>query len=78
MSGEDDSSGWHLTESDPGVFTYVPIFILSGPLILWLCRELLKTLGVPLIVDDLYSLDPESLASLQVRKIYIILANLIV
>ena len=28
-------------------------------------RELLKTLGVPLIVDDLYSLDAESLASLQ-------------
>jgi ubiquitin carboxyl-terminal hydrolase L5 len=48
MSGDDDSSGWQLTESDPGVFT-----------------ELLKTLGVPLIVDDLYSLEPESLASLQ-------------
>ena len=28
-------------------------------------RELLKTLGVPLIVDDLYSLDPASLAELQ-------------
>ncbi|KAF7298127.1 Ubiquitin carboxyl-terminal hydrolase [Mycena chlorophos] len=27
--------------------------------------ELLKTLGVPLIVDDLYSLDPESLQALQ-------------
>lgn len=26
---------------------------------------MLKTLGVPLIVDDLYSLDPDSLASLQ-------------
>ncbi|KAG6920060.1 hypothetical protein DXG01_010128 [Tephrocybe rancida] len=48
MSGEDDSSGWQLTESDPSVFT-----------------ELLKTLGVPLIVDDLYSLDPETLESLQ-------------
>ncbi|KAF7981987.1 hypothetical protein HWV62_30815 [Athelia sp. TMB] len=48
MSGDDDSSGWQLTESDPGVFT-----------------ELLKTLGVPLIVDDLYSLDPDSLAALQ-------------
>ncbi|XP_006460907.1 hypothetical protein AGABI2DRAFT_68834 [Agaricus bisporus var. bisporus H97] len=48
MSGDDDSSGWQLTESDPGVFT-----------------ELLKTLGVPLIVDDLYSLDPEALAALQ-------------
>ncbi|TFK44491.1 ubiquitin carboxyl-terminal hydrolase [Crucibulum laeve] len=48
MSGDDDSNGWQLTESDPGVFT-----------------ELLKTLGVPLIVDDLYSLDPESLAALQ-------------
>jgi len=44
----DDSHGWNLTESDPGVFT-----------------ELLKTLGVPLIVDDLYSLDPESLSALQ-------------
>jgi len=48
MSSEDESSGWQLTESDPGVFT-----------------ELLKTLGVPLIVDDLYSLDPDSLYSLQ-------------
>ncbi|KAJ7232769.1 ubiquitin carboxyl-terminal hydrolase [Mycena haematopus] len=46
--GHDDSHGWNLTESDPGVFT-----------------ELLKTLGVPLQVDDLYSLDPESLAALQ-------------
>lgn len=24
MSGDDDSSGWQLTESDPGVFTYAP------------------------------------------------------
>ncbi|RPD78336.1 hypothetical protein L226DRAFT_558309 [Lentinus tigrinus ALCF2SS1-7] len=48
MSGDDDSSGWQLTESDPGVFT-----------------ELLKTLGVPLVVDDLYSLDSASLAELQ-------------
>lgn len=48
MSGDDDSSGWQLTESDPGVFT-----------------ELLKSLGVPLIVDDLYSLDPGALAALQ-------------
>ncbi|KAI0790714.1 ubiquitin carboxyl-terminal hydrolase [Abortiporus biennis] len=48
MSGEDDSSGWQLTESDPGVFT-----------------ELLKTLGVPLVVDDLYSLDAGSLAEFQ-------------
>ncbi|KZT18715.1 cysteine proteinase [Neolentinus lepideus HHB14362 ss-1] len=44
----DEESGWHLTESDPGVFT-----------------ELLKSLGVPYIVDDLYSLDPDSLAALQ-------------
>ncbi|KAN0090706.1 hypothetical protein V8E55_004272 [Tylopilus felleus] len=43
-----DSSGWELTESDPGVFT-----------------ELLKSLGVPYIVDDLYSLDPEALSALQ-------------
>ncbi|KAJ7209630.1 ubiquitin carboxyl-terminal hydrolase [Mycena pura] len=48
MEAHEDSNGWQLTESDPGVFT-----------------ELLKTLGVPLIVDDLYSLDPESLATLQ-------------
>lgn len=27
MSRDDDSSGWQLTESDPGVFTYV--FIIS-------------------------------------------------
>ncbi|KAF8739724.1 Ubiquitin carboxyl-terminal hydrolase, family 1, partial [Rhizoctonia solani] len=46
MDEEDNSSGWQLTESDPGV-------------------ELLKTLGVPLVVDDLYSLDAESLAALQ-------------
>ncbi|KAK7685201.1 hypothetical protein QCA50_011564 [Cerrena zonata] len=48
MSGEDDSSGWQLTESDPGVFT-----------------QLLKSLGVPLIVDDLYSLDPATLSDFQ-------------
>ncbi|TFY79987.1 hypothetical protein EWM64_g4026 [Hericium alpestre] len=45
MSGEDESSGWQLTESDPGVFS-----------------ELLKSLEVPLMVDDLYSLDASSLA----------------
>lgn len=28
-------------------------------------RELLKTLGVPLQVDDLYTLDAETLASMQ-------------
>ncbi|KIK09328.1 hypothetical protein K443DRAFT_83455 [Laccaria amethystina LaAM-08-1] len=48
MSGDDESSGWQLTESDPGVFT-----------------ELLKSLGVPFIVDDLYSLDSDSLSALQ-------------
>ncbi|KAF9219605.1 cysteine proteinase [Gyrodon lividus] len=45
---DEESSGWELTESDPGVFT-----------------ELLKTLGVPYIVDDLCSLDTESLSALQ-------------
>lgn len=34
-------------------------------LIRFFSRELLKTLGVPLIVDDLYSLDSESLVTLQ-------------
>ncbi|KAF7428535.1 hypothetical protein PC9H_007759 [Pleurotus ostreatus] len=48
MSSTEESGGWQLTESDPGVFT-----------------ELLRRLGVPLIVDDLYSLDSESLALLQ-------------
>ncbi|KAI9442655.1 ubiquitin-specific protease [Lactarius indigo] len=56
MSGDDDSSGWQLTESDPGVFT-----------------ELLKSLGVPLIVDDLYSLDATELASLQPLRALIFL-----
>jgi ubiquitin carboxyl-terminal hydrolase L5 len=56
MSGDDDSSGWQLTESDPGVFT-----------------ELLKSLGVPLVVDDLYSLDPVSLAPLQPLRALIFL-----
>ncbi|THH09452.1 hypothetical protein EW145_g2014 [Phellinidium pouzarii] len=45
---DDESNGWQLTESDPGVFT-----------------ELLKTLGVKLVVDDLYSLDTETLSTLQ-------------
>ncbi len=67
MSADEDHSGWQLTESDPGVFTY-EIFICGffstgdSPNI---CRELLKTLGVPLVVDDLYSLDSASLAELQ-------------
>lgn len=26
MSEDEDSSGWQLTESDPGVFTYVCLF----------------------------------------------------
>ncbi|KAH8984512.1 hypothetical protein EDB92DRAFT_1936490 [Lactarius akahatsu] len=56
MSGDDDSSGWQLTESDPGVFT-----------------ELLKSLGVPLIVDDLYTLDAIELASLQPLRALIFL-----
>ncbi|KAB5596071.1 Ubiquitin carboxyl-terminal hydrolase [Ceratobasidium theobromae] len=50
MDDEDNSSGWQLTESDPGV---------TG------LSELLKSLGIPLVVDDLYSLDSESLAALQ-------------
>ncbi|TBU38788.1 ubiquitin carboxyl-terminal hydrolase [Dichomitus squalens] len=48
MAADDDTSGWQLTESDPGVFT-----------------ELLKTLGVPLVVDDLYSLDAATLTEFQ-------------
>jgi ubiquitin carboxyl-terminal hydrolase L5 len=70
MSGDDDSSGWQLTESDPGVFTCVlaltfTCFILSAIVDDWLCSELLKSLGVPLVVDDLYSLDPASLEPFQ-------------
>ncbi|KAF8629199.1 hypothetical protein AX17_005784 [Amanita inopinata Kibby_2008] len=56
MSMDDESSGWQLTESDPGVFT-----------------ELLKALGVPLIVDDLYSLDSETLAALKPLRAFIFL-----
>jgi len=56
MSADDETSGWQLTESDPGVFT-----------------ELLKTLGVPLVVDDLYSLDAESLAALSPLRAFIFL-----
>ncbi|KAM6502445.1 Ubiquitin carboxyl-terminal hydrolase, family 1 domain containing protein [Amanita muscaria] len=56
MSADDESSGWQLTESDPGVFT-----------------ELLKTLGVPLVVDDLYSLDSEALAALKPLRAFIFL-----
>ncbi|OCF37530.1 ubiquitin carboxyl-terminal hydrolase L5 [Kwoniella heveanensis BCC8398] len=45
----EDPSGWSLTESDPQVFT-----------------QLLKDLGVQgLQVDDLYSLDPETLETLK-------------
>ncbi|EJD37071.1 cysteine proteinase [Auricularia subglabra TFB-10046 SS5] len=56
MSGDDDSSGWQLTESDPGVFS-----------------ELLHTLGVPLIVDELWSLDAGALAALQPISAFIFL-----
>ncbi|VDB95364.1 unnamed protein product [Peniophora sp. CBMAI 1063] len=56
MSGDDDSSGWQLTESDPGVFS-----------------ELLKSLGVPMVVDDLYSLDEGALESLQPLRALIFL-----
>jgi hypothetical protein len=35
--------------------------------------ELLRTLGVPLIVDDLYSLDSETLAALQPLHVLIFL-----
>ncbi|KAF8909860.1 ubiquitin carboxyl-terminal hydrolase [Mucidula mucida] len=56
MSEGEDSNGWQLMESDPGVFT-----------------ELLKTLGVPLVVDDLYSLDPDSLAQMQPIRAFIFL-----
>jgi ubiquitin carboxyl-terminal hydrolase L5 len=63
---EENSSGWQLTESDPGVFS-----------------ELLKTLGarrelsgsqpVALQVDDLYSLDPDSLRELEPIHAFIFL-----
>lgn len=38
-----------------------------------LCRELLTTLGVPLVVDDLYSLDLASLADVQPLHAFIFL-----
>ena len=38
-----------------------------------LCSELLKTLGVPLIVDDLYSLDSASLSDMQPIHAFIFL-----
>ncbi|KAI0047472.1 cysteine proteinase [Auriscalpium vulgare] len=56
MSGDDDPSGWQLTESDPSVFT-----------------QLLTTLGVPLVVDDLYSLDAAALAPMQPLRALIFL-----
>ncbi|KAJ3497152.1 hypothetical protein NLJ89_g10388 [Agrocybe chaxingu] len=56
MSVDDETSGWQLTESDPGVFS-----------------ELLKSLGVSLIVDDLYSLDSDSLSALQPLRAFIFL-----
>jgi len=64
---DEDSSGWELTESDPGVFTYVSTRSLTATILtsLSIIRELLKTLSVPYIVDDLYSLDPDALSALQ-------------
>lgn len=49
---EDNSSGWQLTESDPGVFTAL-LHTLG-----------VKRDGLALQVDDLYSLDAEALADL--------------
>ncbi|KAG8858164.1 hypothetical protein FRB91_010242 [Serendipita sp. 411] len=46
MADDDQSSGWQLTESDPGVFS-----------------ELLRLLGTPLVMDELYTLDFAALAS---------------
>lgn len=61
---EDDQSGWQLTESDPGVFTQVLSTYYSHSFT-DSYSELLKTLKVPLIVDDLYTLERDTLASLQ-------------
>lgn len=73
MSGEDDSSGWQLTESDPGVFRYVLTHVVSGSSLTITFSELLKTLGVPLVVDDLYSLEAESLTEFQPISAFIFL-----
>lgn len=39
----------------------------------WSCSELLRTLGVPLVVDDLYSLDADTVAALQPLHAFIFL-----
>jgi ubiquitin carboxyl-terminal hydrolase L5 len=72
MSGEDESSGWQLTESDPGVFRCVTSHRSHCPR-LTRGSELLKALGVPLVVDDLYSLDAESLTAFQPLRALIFL-----
>lgn len=75
MSGDDDSSGWQLTESDPGVFRYVRYRLLKSLLanIDNIYSELLQSLGVPLVVDDLYSLDEGALETLQPLRALIFL-----
>ncbi|EED83066.1 predicted protein [Postia placenta Mad-698-R] len=75
MSAEEDQGGWQLTESDPGVFTYVHRKISNFySLMLAGCHsELLKSLGVPLVVDDLYSLDSVSLSEFQPLHAFVFL-----
>lgn len=74
---EDFSAGWQLTESDPGVFRYFlqlnKLKMLEKLIVGLPCSELLKRLGVPLVVDDLYSLDAESLAEHQPIRAFIFL-----
>ena len=71
MAEDDDSSGWQLTESDPGVFTYVEhhqYCVHHETLISPRHRasinddsELFQLLGTSLVMDEVYSLEPSAL-----------------
>ena len=70
---EEFQSGWQLTESDPGVFRCVLIAVFLCSFCQTLSSELLKRLGTPLVVDDLYSLDAAALSEHQPIHAFIFL-----